>query len=75
MPDFIHQFSVLLVPAAFLFVAIHFEGKHVVFGVVVDGARKSELSAVIKQTTDEESSIDAYNTKTCGVADPNWREH
>lgn len=43
-------------------------------GVVVDGSKKKDVSATKKQS-DEKTSIDAFNTKTCGISDPNFNEH
>lgn len=42
--------------------------------VVVDGVEKKEISAMRHQSS-EESSIDAFNTKTYGMADPNAKEY
>lgn len=44
-------------------------------GVVVDGVRKDELSASKHQKTNEQLSIDAFNTRSCGISDPNADEH
>lgn len=42
--------------------------------VVVDGTKDKGLSATKNQSIAEQS-IDPYNTKTCGLADPNNAEH
>lgn len=42
--------------------------------IVVDGNKKPEISAT-KRQGNAKISIDPFNTKTCGIADPNWREH
>lgn len=44
-------------------------------GVVVDGNKRVEMSPMRGQTRDESSAIDSFNTKTCGMADPNYNEH
>lgn len=42
--------------------------------VVVDGDKKKDISATKKQSL-EQGSIDEFNTKTCGMSDPNYDEH
>lgn len=42
--------------------------------VVVDGGKKADMSAT-KNQSDEKSSIDAFNTKICGMSDSNNLEH
>lgn len=41
---------------------------HGVVSVVVDGTRKGP--SALKNQSHEEDMIDGYNTKTCGIADP-----
>lgn len=42
--------------------------------VIVDGGKKDDM-APTKHQSDEKSMIDAFNTKTCGMADANSLEH
>lgn len=42
--------------------------------VVVDGHKRKDLSAS-KVQKDEKDTIDSFNTKTCGISDPNFEEH
>lgn len=46
-----------------------------VSGVIVDGSKKRELSATRRQSRNELDTIDSFNTKTCGISDPNVDEH
>lgn len=43
--------------------------------VVVDGDKKQGLSAIKKQKSEEQTAIDPFNTKTCGLSNPNAEDH
>lgn len=42
--------------------------------VIVDGEKKKEISPT-KNQSEEKTMIDSFNTKTCGISDPNFDEH
>jgi len=44
-------------------------------GVIVDGSKKKELSAIKNQKSDPKTTIDPFNTKDCGISDPNSEDH
>lgn len=44
-------------------------------GIIVDGTKKVELSATKNESHNEKTSIDPFNVRTCGISDPNFKEH
>lgn len=58
--------------AAAIVVAGALFGSYGVESVVVDGKRKGP--SALKNQSHEEDMIDGYNTKTCGISDPDLKQ-